>query len=58
MSEETVNAEMVFFYACLGLSFLYSVQGDTRNMLMWLLLALFFMVWDVRKDDKTQPQVP
>ncbi|MFH2112861.1 MAG: hypothetical protein ABIJ47_16560 [Candidatus Bathyarchaeota archaeon] len=55
MSEEEVNAEMVFFYACLSMSFLYSAQGDTRNMLMWLLFALFFMAWDVGKDDKTHP---
>jgi len=58
MSEETVNAEMVFFYVCLGLSFLYSIQGDTRNMLMWLLFALFFMAWDVRKENKIHPKVP
>jgi hypothetical protein len=54
MAEEDVNAEMIFFYACLILSFLYSAQGDTQNMLMWVLFALFFMAWDVSKDRKPQ----
>ena len=58
MSEEDVNFEMVLFYACLSVSLLYSTQGDTWNMLMWLLFALFFMAWDVSKGDKSRPKVP
>jgi len=58
MSEEEVNVEMMFFYICLSMAFLYSAQGDTRNMLMWLLFALFFMAWDVGKDYRTNPKIP
>lgn len=47
MSVEEVNAEIVLFYACLSMSFLYSAQGDTGNILTGLLFALFFMAWDM-----------